>query len=215
MPVLRIASVDDDTATRLGLALLLPMFDFVGQYSSVRALLSDQPDVDVVMLDLGLDASGPNVQGSAAVRAVARAGHRVLIYTNEPRRDVLAWCFSQGAQGLVEKSEPMDAVERAVRAVAAGRTVLTQEMIGLVALADRRGLIGGLTSRQREVLSARARGESFASIGERLFISPRTAEDHWAHVAHKFSEYLVSHSPADLERMLGIGPGDVLDDPGT
>lgn len=190
------------------------MFDFVAPFDSVEALLAQPVHVDVVLLDLELATSlKRTVQGGAAVRAVSDAGYRVLIYTSEMRRDVLAGCLSLGARGVVGKTEPIDALEHAVRAVAAGQVVMTQTMVGLVEVADRRGLIGGLTTRQREVLSARARGESFQSIGRRLFISARTVEDHWAQVAIKFADYLVDHSAADLERRLGLGPGDLLADP--
>ncbi|MBP2390081.1 LuxR C-terminal-related transcriptional regulator [Aeromicrobium fastidiosum] len=210
---MRVASVDDDTVVRAGLPLLLPMFDFEAQLDSVEALLAERVDVDVVLLDLELDTSTTaRSQGGAAVRAVSDAGYNVLIYTNERRREVLAGCLSKGARGVVGKTAPIEVLERAVIAVGAGEVVMTQTMVGLVELADHRGLIGGLTTRQREVLSARARGESFASIGERLFISARTAEDHWANVANTFADYLATHSAADLERHLGLGPGDLLDD---
>lgn len=210
----RVAAVDDDTVIRDGLPLLLPDLDFVGRFSSVEALLEAGPACDVVLLDLELDGAGTRgrLQGGAAVRAVTEKGFLVLIYTNEPRREVLAGCLAAGARGVVGKAEPMANVRTAIDAVVAGRVVLTQAMVGLVELAERRGILGGLSERQRTILSARARGESFASIGARLFISRRTAEDHWAQVASKFADYLADHSAADLERRLGIGPGDLLDD---
>jgi two-component system nitrate/nitrite response regulator NarL len=68
-----------------------------------------------------------------------------------------------------------------------------------------------LTERQRTILSARARGEKFESLARRLFVSRKVAEEHWAVVARKFAGFLRDHSPADLERLLGLDPGDLVD----
>ena len=61
------------------------------------------------------------------------------------------------------------------------------------------------------MLRARARGESFKSIGARLYIAPKTAEEYMSEVTQKFAKYLRHHSAADLEHHLGVGPGDLLD----
>lgn len=42
-----------------------------------------------------------------------------------------------------------------------------------------------LTAREREVLQLLAEGNSYAQIGERLCISPKTAETHRTHIATK------------------------------
>jgi two-component system nitrate/nitrite response regulator NarL len=208
-----VAVVDDDTVIREGLPHLLPGVRVAVSVSSVEELLSVRPRVDVVLLDLVLTGTGRTGvrQGAAAVEAVAAAGHRVLIYTNERRREVLVGCMAAGAQGVVHKAEPLAALAEAVAAVASGRVVITQALVGLAELAERRGGLASLTPRQREILSARARGEAFRSIAERLFISKKTAEEHMAVVTAKFAGFLRDHSPADLERELGLGPGDLLD----
>jgi len=211
---IRVASVDDDTIVREALPLMLPSLDFVGSFDSVEAFLNAAPECDVVLLDLHMPGGddGTRIQGGRAVKAACDAGWKVLIYSNENRREVLAGCVAMGARGAVAKSEPMSSVTSAIESVVMGEIVITQAMIGLAEVAERRGELPTLTTRQREILSARARGESFDSIGLRLFISRRTAEDHWAQVTIKFADYLATHSAADLERRLGIGPGDLLTD---
>lgn len=208
-----VAVVDDDTIIREGLPHLLPDLRVTLAVSSVEELLAARPRTDVVLLDLVLTGTGRTGvrQGAVAVEAVARAGYRVLIYTNERRREVLVGCMAAGAHGVIHKAEPLAALAAAVAEVADGRVVITQALVGLAELAERRGGLASLTPRQREVLSARARGETFRGIAERLFISKKTAEEHMAVVTAKFAGFLRDHSPADLERELGLGPGDLLD----
>ncbi|WP_375503087.1 LuxR C-terminal-related transcriptional regulator [uncultured Jatrophihabitans sp.] len=209
---IRIASIDDDTVIRLALPLLLPHIEVLGTYQSTEKFLIVSPNVDVVLLDLHLSSDEDDrAQGARAVARVAAAGHRVLLYTNERRREVLAGCIAAGAHGITHKTDSIQALADAIDKVAAGGLVIPHSLTGLIELLDRRGATEALTPRQREVLSARARGESFAAIAERLYISKRTAEDHMAKATSRFAEYLRTHSPADLERRLGIGPGDLLD----
>lgn len=210
---IRVASIDDDTVIRRGLPVLLDHVDVVGSYTDTGEFLTALIEVDVVLLDLVLTGTGrPGViQGAAAIRELLAAGYRVLIYTNERRRAVLVACLAAGASGVVHKAEPISALEDAIIAVANGDVVITQALVGLAELAERRGELPTLSGRQRQVLSARARGEPFQSIADRLFISRKTAEEYMAAVTNKFAEFLRDHSAADLERHLGIAPGDVLE----
>jgi len=212
---LTVAIIDDDTVIREGLPLLLPDLRLPPTYGDVETFLADRPSVDVVLQDLVLTGTGRGrpLQGAAAIRLTA-AGYRVLIYTNERRREALAGCLAAGARGVVHKAESLTALRHAITAVARGDIVITPALVGLAEVVERRGSLPALTPRQQAVLSARARGEPFHSIAQRLFISKRTAEDHMDVVARKFADYLRSHSPADLERLLALGPGDLLDDPG-
>jgi len=215
-----VASVDDDTLIREGVARLLTGLDVVATFARVEALLDARPVVDVVLLDLSIPtalAASPVdiLQGVRGVAAVVQAGYRVLIYTNERRREVLAGCLAAGAQGVVHKSEPLPAIVEAARAVACGQIVITTALTGLAEVVQRRGRLAALSPRQLEVLHGRARGESFKSIGARLYIAPKTAEEYMSEVNRRFAEYLRDHSPADLERVLGVGPGDLLDRPST
>lgn len=212
-PHTRVASIDDDTVIRRGLPVLLEHVDVVGSYTDVDEFMAAAADVDVVLLDLVLTGTGrPGVlQGAAAIRTITDAGYRVLIYTNERRRAVLVACLAAGASGIVHKAEPISALEDAIQAVASGDVVITQALVGLAELAERRGELPTLSARQRQVLSARARGEPFQSLADRFYISRKTAEEHMAIVTGKFADYLRDHSPADLERLLGIAPGDILE----
>ncbi|MGN6330329.1 MAG: LuxR C-terminal-related transcriptional regulator [Motilibacteraceae bacterium] len=212
---LRLAVVDDDTVVREGLAALLPAHVVAAAYAMVDRLLEEPPDVDLVILDLHLGGSGCGAlrQGAAAVQAVSDAGYPVLIYTNENRRLVLAGCIAAGARGIVHKTEPLQAVADAASAVAAGQVVITPALVGLAEVVDRHGELPSLSPRLRQVLAGRARGETFRRIARSLGISEKVAHEYMGEVTAKFAGYLRSHSPADLERHLGIGAGDLLDLP--
>jgi DNA-binding NarL/FixJ family response regulator len=209
----RIAVVDDDTVVREGLAALLPGHLVTARHSSVDRLLAHPPDVDLVILDLNLAGRGGQavLHGAAGVRAVHNEGYLVLIYTNEHRRIVLAGCLAAGARGIVHKTESLEALSAAVTAVAAGQTVITPALVGLAEVVERQGELPSLSPRQRQVLAGRARGETFRRIARSLGISEKVAHEYMGEVTTKFADYLRSHSPADLERRLGIGPGDLLD----
>lgn len=208
-----VALVDAETVSRRGLPLLLPAVAFVRSYESTELLVAERPRVDVVVLDVRLGGTdGREVrQRTEAVRSVVDAGYRVCLYTGERGRHLLVGCLSAGALAIVHKSEPLEALATAIHAVAAGQIRITQSLVGLAELAERRDALPYLTDRQRTILSARARGEKFESIARRLFISKKVAEEHWAIVSRKFAGFLRDHSPADLERLLGLEPGDIGD----
>ena len=208
--VTRVVVIDDDTIIRDGARVLLSKSQVTNCFASVEDFLAVMPETDVVLLDLNLHGTGtPRLHGAAGVHAVAKAGYRVLIYTNERRLMVLASCMGAGARGIVHKAEPIEAVQEAIDEVRRGGTVTTLALTGLAEAVREHGRMQRLTRRQREILAARARGESFRSIGRRLFISERTAQDHMNKVNEAFCEYLSSHSAADLERHLGIASGDL------
>lgn len=202
---LRIAVVDPNTAVRNGLPLMLPSFAFIGGYASCGAVLAERPSVDVLVFDV--NACGAETPGRREVDNIARcaaAGYRVCIYTMDTRPYFLGRCLVAGARGVVLKSDPLDVLVNSLRQVARGETAVSRS----VSLPD--AATGGplpLTARQRQVLAGRARGESFHKIARKLDISERTAQAHWSAIAHRFRQFLLSHSPADLERSLGLDAG--------
>ena len=211
---LRAVIVDDSTVIRFGLPLLHPELEFVGAYPNIEGLLVDRPSVDLVILDLKLSGGGATGvrQGPAAITALADEGCRICLYTDERRRLVLAQCLRAGAHGIVHKADDQATASAAFAGVAAGDTVITQSLIGLAEILERRGGLPELTQRQRQILAARARGERWTEIAQRLFITEGVAREHMAAVNAKFAHYLHHASPGDIEHHLGLSPGDLLDE---
>lgn len=209
----RVLLVEDLAVMRHGFALCHPTLDVVGTFDSTEELLDAGPlEADLIVLDLQLRTpDGNQHQGTEAVEKVAELGIPICLYTSESRRLVLARCLRAGAQGVVHKQEPLDEATRAFHAVAAGATCVTGSLLGLAELLERSGDLPDLSPRQRQVLAARARGEKWDSIARRLYITPSVAREHMDAVNRKLADHLQSASPADLERALGLAPGDLLD----
>lgn len=209
--------IDDSTVVRYGVPLMHPEMQFVGTYADVDSFLDESPDADVVVLDLRLSGAHQDgvCQGAAAITKVRNAGYRVCIYTDERRRLVLAQCLGAGAHGVVHKSDSAQSALEAFLAVASGRTVISQSLVGLAEVLERRGGLPSLTERQRCVLAGRARGETWAEIAGRLYITEGVAREHMAAVNAKLAAYLHGASAADIERHLGLSPGDLLDQAGS
>lgn len=210
---MRAALVDDATVIRGALGSMLETLEMVAVHSSVEELLAADVQVDVVLLDLHLvNQTQPDVaQGVGAVSTLVEAGHTVCVYSQEERRWVLAACIAAGARGVVSKAEPIEAAERAFLDVARGNAVVPPSVVGLIEVLVRRRSITLLGERQRQVLAGRARGLTYAEMAQQLHLSESTLRGYWHDLILGVSQHLQQTAPADIERALGLAPGDLLD----
>ena len=100
--------------------------------------------------------------------------------------------FRGGAAAYVLKDSSAAELVRAIREVVAGRRYLSpplsDEAIEVYVARAKEGEVDvyeRLTTRERQVLHLAAEGLSNPAMGERLGISPRTAQTHRAHVMEK------------------------------
>lgn len=197
MTDVRVVLVDDHPVFRIGLAALLsslPGIAVVGQAASAAdglELLVTRDDVDVALVDLDLgDGSGVDVIREALR---ARPDLRVLVVTMHEDDHAVAASVRAGARGYLVKSAPPDAVERAVRAAAAGEMILSPQ----VAERAMAYVLGGrqagpvpfpqLTDREREVLDLVAAGLDNTGIARHLGLSAKTVRNVVATVLAKLS----------------------------
>ena len=176
----RVLVVDDHPVVRAGILGLLagePDLDVVGEAGdgeqACEAAARLRPDV--VLMDLRM----PVLDGAAATARILREVPRarvVVLTTYETDADILR-AVEAGATGYLLKDTPRDDLVAAVRAVAAGETVLgpsvARRLVQRVRSAGER-----LTPRELEVLRAVARGLSNAQIGAELFIGEATVKTH-------------------------------------
>lgn len=140
---------------------------------------------DVVVCDLNMPGGG----GLAVVRACGEQTRIVVLTVSEQERDLLD-AVAAGAVGYLVKSTPGPELRDAIGRAAQGEPVFSPALAALVLGEFRRmskQATGSepLSDREREVLQHVARGYSYKDIGERLFISPKTVENHVRNILAK------------------------------
>jgi hypothetical protein len=119
--------------------------------------------------------------------------------------------IAAGASGVVSKALPTGRAEQRVLDVAAGGTAVPQSVVGILEVLVRRDCITLLSERQRQILHGRARGLSYAQIAKQLFVSESTLRGYWLDLTRSLSDSLRSLTPGEIERALGLAPGDLLE----
>lgn len=191
--LVRVLLVEDHPLYRQAVTSLvngMSGWEVSGAYADAESALPHAPDVDLVVLDLGL----PGVDGIEATRLFKEANPdlAILVLTMSQETPLLTAAVRAGAQGyLVKGSEPED-IEGALRAVARGQVVFGEQVAAAVleqagrrttAAAD--PLFPMLSRRELEVLDLVAAGRSNAEIAASLFVSPKTAKNHVSSVLAK------------------------------
>ncbi len=159
---------------------------------------------DVVVLDLQIP--GPNGVEVTATVLQKDPSARVLILSASGERDDVLEAVKAGATGYLVKSASSKELIDAVRRVAAGDSVFTPGLAGLVlgefrrieeaAPADAGDNPDGLTPRETEILKMVATGMSYRDIADQLTLSHRTVQNHVQNTLRK----LQLHNRGELTR---------------
>ena len=107
----------------------------------------------------------------------------LVLTTYDTDSDTIA-AIEAGATGYLLKDAPTQALVAAIRATAAGETVLSPAVASRLA-SHVRGGGDSLTSREREVLALVAAGTSNRAIARELFVSEATVKTHLVHIYSK------------------------------
>jgi DNA-binding NarL/FixJ family response regulator len=168
----------------------------------------------VVVLDLQIPGPG-GVEVTADVLSRDPSARVLILSASGEHRDVLE-AVKAGATGYLVKSASRKELIDAVRRVAAGDSVFTPGLAGLVLGEFRRMTEGGddepepenaLTVRETEILKMVAKGMSYRQIAERLVLSHRTVQNHVQNTLRK----LQMHNRVELTRYAiaqGLDDGD-------
>ncbi|MFZ4519732.1 MAG: response regulator [Microthrixaceae bacterium] len=185
----RVVVADDHHIWRSGIrADLGDRFEVVGEAEdapgAVEVVRETSPDL--VLCDLHMPGGG----GITVAEAVGAVAPVVILTVSESERDVLD-AVAAGAVGYLVKSTRPEELRDALLRAAAGEPVFSPQLAALLIGEYRRLARSGadetlpLSEREREVLAHVARGQSYRAVGEALFISPKTVENHVRNIMAK------------------------------
>ena len=199
-PSIRVVVADDQALVRSGFLALLRSedgIDVVGEaangFEAVKIAKLERPDV--ILMDIRM----PEMDGLEATRLItadpALTAVRILVLTTFDLDAYVHEALHAGASGFLLKDTLPPELLAAVRIVAAGDALLapsiTRRLIEdfvrrpIAAPTDPR--LDQLTAREREVLTAVAKGQSNAELADELFMGHATAKTHVSHLLTKFA----------------------------
>jgi len=201
--------IDDHPLFREGLKAIIgrnPRFQVIGEAGTAQEGLQmarrHQPNL--ILLDISLpDRNG--IQLTRDIRALL-PDTRILIVSMHAKIDYIAEAFQAGATGYVVKESAAERLLKGIEYVLRGdyfldSSVSRQVVKRLMESPAKEEKIsdagyGSLSAREQEVMRLLAEGLSRKEIAQRLFISPKTVENHRTNIMNK----LGLHGTMDLIR---------------
>lgn len=201
--------VDDHALFREGLKAIIgrnPAYEIIGEAGRGEEALhlagSLRPHLALV------DISLPDQNGIELTRQLRKRQPQtlVMIVSMHSTVDYIVKAFQAGATGFVTKESAPERLLQAIDVVLRGEyfmdSAVSQKVVRRLAglATDQRSLqdpgYETLTVREQEILALLAEGQSLKAISERLFISPKTVENHRTRIMRK----LGVHSSFELIR---------------
>ena len=178
---IRVMLVDDHAIVREGYRSLLQKQDRLqvvaeaGDGAEAYRVYKDARP-DLVIMDLSM----PGIGGIEAIRRIRQWDHaaRILVFTMHQSAAYAVQAIKAGARGFVTKSNPPEALLRAINDVMAGRIALSPDIdheLALNRLAGEPAAIDVLTPREFEILRMLLAEKSVDTIAATLHISVKTA----------------------------------------
>ena len=192
---IRVLLVEDFPLVREGVAAALqrdPAITVVGEASNGREGLQMAHDLqpDVVLLDLHMPELG-GMMLLERLRAELPAA-RTIVMTASEKGEPLLDAVAAGAAGYLTKRASGEELRQAVLTVHGGGSVISPSLAGHLLKAYSRAssqespeVRSKLTATEHEVLRLLAQGLTDRQIAERLFVSPRTVQNHLGRIREK------------------------------
>lgn len=191
----KVALVDDHRIVRDGLKAILKGiggFEVVYEAASGADLRAIPKNLkpDLVLLDIVL----PDTSGLDLIPFIReQLGSRILVLTAEMEEELICTSLERGADGFMNKDASDEELKTGMNSVLHGEPYFGQNLSTIIYNSYKRKVkelkqmhdLPTLTDREIEIIRALGDGLSFKEVGARLFISPRTVENHKNNILEK------------------------------
>jgi DNA-binding NarL/FixJ family response regulator len=208
---MRIVIADDEMLLREGLARLLTEagFTIVAKATDapelLRAVRLSEPDVAIVDIKMPPTHTDEGLVAAREIRA-SHPGVGVLVLSHYLESAYAMRLLEEHPERigylLKERVSDIAVLADALRRIAEGESVLDPTIVARLVHRPRRDSpLAALTDRERQVLELIAEGRSNQSIGDTLFLSPKTIE---THIRQIFQKLELKESPESHRRVLAV-----------
>jgi DNA-binding NarL/FixJ family response regulator len=190
--------IDDHPLFREGLKVIIERdshFEVVGEAGNGRQglQLTKKLKPDMIIVDISL----PDLSGLQLTREIRTlfSKTRILIVSMHSKIDYIAEAFQAGANGYVVKESASEKLVQGLESIARGDYFLDSSVSHAVVENLMKSPLkeakitdadyNTLTPREQEVMRLLAEGLSSKEVAEKLFISPKTVENHRANIMNK------------------------------
>ena len=197
MKKIRIVLVDDHRIVREGFRRILESegHEIVGEADNGREAVSivDKTKPDLIIMDIGL----PKLRGIETTRMIKKMhpAIKVIMLTIHTNEVYVYESLDAGADGYLVKDTASEDLFEAINVVTGGNIFISSNFPEDVMVNYKKLKKSGkkadefsrLTNREREILQYIAEGLTSQKIGEELFISKKTVENHRANIMNKLN----------------------------